>query len=351
MSSIFISHAVADKLLVDPLFDLLQTGYDISAENIHCTSVDGAGIQTGEDFIEWIKGKLEASDFIILIITPNYFASKFCMAEMGAVWALNKKVFPLVIPNIPREVGIVMLGKQTAEMSDAGLDELRDELAKLFPQAGKNTPRWSVKKQVFISGMPKILENLPESNFVDRAAFRNEQEKVAASIEIVRELETQIANLQEQIATLKELKDKDAVQEIELRTLPSNEQYNSLLQNVKEEINGYSPVEIRCLYALFVEDWWHPSDNTWHERGNEIETALKSNWIRQYSDDSLYMVNGRHPRYQSAITAIERLGEYIDHMDKKHKSIIEEREKYEVDIQNLEYWSRAIWKPYLLSMD
>jgi len=351
MSSIFISHAIADKPLVDPLFDLLQTGCNISAEDIHCTSVDGAGIQTGDDFVEWIKGKLETSDFIILVITPNYFASKFCMAEMGAVWVLNNKVFPLVIPNIPREVGIVMLGKQTAEMSAAGLDELRDEIIKLFPDAGSNTPRWNVKKQGFISEMPRILASLPEPNLIDRAAYRDEQGKVAASLEIIQELEMQKAKLNGQITELKKLKDKDAVQEIELKSLPSSEQYSSLLQRVKEEINGYTPVEIRCLYALLGGDWWHPSDNIWHERGGEIETALKSKWIHQYSDDSLYMANGKHPRYQSAISAIQKLGDYIDHMDKKHKSIIEEREKYEVDIQNLEYWGRAIWKPYLLSMD
>jgi len=351
MPSIFVSHAVADKPLVDTLYDLLQTGCDIRGEDIHCTSVDGAGIQTGDDFVEWIKGKLEASDFIILVITPNYFASKFCMAEMGAVWALNKKVFPLVIPNIPREVGIVMLGKQTAEMSDAGLDELRDEITKLFPQAGRSTPRWSVKKQGFINVLPKILAGLPEPNFIDRASFRNEQEKVTASLELNEELQMQNAMLYEQIAVLKELKDKDAVQEIEFRSLPSSEQYNALLQNVKEELEEFSVVEVRCLYALFLEEWWYPGENVWRDWKREILIALKSNWIKQQGNEDFYMANRSHPRYRSSIAAIEKLNDHIAEMDKNLKGIIEETGKYEVNIGNLEYWSQAIWKPYLLNMD
>jgi hypothetical protein len=351
MASIFISHAVADKPLVDNLYNLLQTGCDIRSDDLICTSIDGAGIKTGEDFIGWIKEKLKNADFFILVVTPNYFASKFCMAEMGAAWALEKKVFPLVIPNIPREIGVVMLGKQTAEMSNAGLDELRDEIAKIFPEAGRSTPRWNVQKQGFIGEMPKMLAELPAPNLVERIAFNDEQEKVTASLELIHELKMQIAGLNEQIAVLETLKDKDAVQEIKIKSLPPEDQYTALLEQIGEELSGYSAVEIRCLYALFTEDWWYPSDDFWRERGNEIERAIKSNWIHQRSGENCFRTNRSHPRYTTAIAAIENLWDYIGDMDKRLKKVIEEREKYEIDIQNLEYWSKAIWKPYLLSMD
>lgn len=222
------------------------------------------------------------------------------------------------------------------------MDELRDEIAKLFPQAGRSTPRWSVKKQGFISNLQKILAILPESNLIDRNAFTDEQEKVAASLEMIEELYTQNSKLQKQIADLEELKDKDAVQEIKFRALPSDEQYNTFLRTVQEELSGFSPVEVRCLYAFFVGDWWHPSHDDWGDWGKEIESALKSNWINQHSDETLYEANKSHPRYQSAINAIEKLGAYIGEMDKNLKSLIQEKEKYEVDIFNLEYWKQAL---------
>lgn len=350
MSPIFISHAVADKPLVDTLYDLLQTGCDIRGEDLICTSVDGAGIQTGEEFVDWIKAKLVVSNFIILTITPNYFASKFCMAEMGAVWALDKKVFPLVIPNIPREIGIVMLGRQTAEINEAGLDELRDEIVKFYPEAGRSTPRWSAKKQLFLANLGGVLGKLPQPNLIDRAALSAEQEKNQAFVQMLQELEMRMAEDRNYIEKLEQLKDKETVDELKLRSLPASEQYELLLQAVKEEISGYSVIEVRCLYASFVDDWWHPSIDAWGNWESEIKVAVNSNWIHQYRDEDVYMTNRSHPRYESAIVSIEKLGEYIRQMDKKLKSMIQEKEKYEVDIYNLEYWSQALWKPYLMNI-
>lgn len=351
MSSIFISHAVADKSLANSLYDLLQTGCNLGNEDLVLTSVDGVGIPGGEDFVEWIKKNLENASLIILLVTPNYFASKFCMAEVGAAWALNIKVFPLMKPKLHPEMGFVMLGKQTYEMSGVGLDQLRDEIAKFFPKAGNNTGRWNIKKEVFLNNMPTILENLPEPNLVERSTFQSEQEKVAASLELIRELNIQNASLQKQIADLETLKDKDAVQEIKFKSLPSSQQYNSLLQNVKEELSGFSAIEARCLYALFTEDWWYPGDNIWRDRGNEIATALKSSWIRQHNDENGYMTDGTHPRYQPAIVAIKKLDGYIEEMERDLKRMIEEKEKYKIDIQNLQYWSEAFEESYLLNMD
>ncbi len=55
MTHLFISHALADKQLVDEFCDLLRTGCDLTTATIRCTSVDGAGIETGADFVEWIE--------------------------------------------------------------------------------------------------------------------------------------------------------------------------------------------------------------------------------------------------------------------------------------------------------
>jgi hypothetical protein len=41
-SKVFISHAVADKKLVDALVDLLQVGCNLSTQQIFASSIDGA---------------------------------------------------------------------------------------------------------------------------------------------------------------------------------------------------------------------------------------------------------------------------------------------------------------------
>ncbi|MHC4458485.1 MAG: methyltransferase domain-containing protein [Planctomycetota bacterium] len=113
--------------VVDDLYDLLQMGCNLKREEIFCSPVEGAGIETGEDFVEWIDEKMVAAQLVILFVTPNYFASRFCVAEMGAAWALKKDIFPLTIPGMPRDAGAVLLGKQTAVVEPTGLDELRDK--------------------------------------------------------------------------------------------------------------------------------------------------------------------------------------------------------------------------------
>ena len=59
--SVFISHASADKPLVDAFVDLLQTGVDIRQKDIFCTSIDGMGIPTGKDFVAFINKRLKVA--------------------------------------------------------------------------------------------------------------------------------------------------------------------------------------------------------------------------------------------------------------------------------------------------
>jgi hypothetical protein len=135
MPSIFISHASADKPIIDHFFDLVQTGCNIRLEDIFCTSIDGAGIETGSEFVDWIHRHIHFADLVILVVTPNYFASKFCVAEMGAAWALERNVFPMILPNMPRDIGAVMIGRQTAVIDQGGLDDLRDRDYECFPRS------------------------------------------------------------------------------------------------------------------------------------------------------------------------------------------------------------------------
>lgn len=109
--AIFISHAVADMPVIDYFYDLLQKSCNLQNEEIIYTSVEGAGIATGKGFVDWIKKNMKDATLVILFLTPNYYASNFCVAEMGAAWALDKDVFPLVVPGMQRDPGVVLLGK------------------------------------------------------------------------------------------------------------------------------------------------------------------------------------------------------------------------------------------------
>ena len=206
MPLIFISHAANDKSVIEDFIDLLQTGCDIRQDEIFCSSVDGIGIETGAEFVDWIHDSLYRCNLAILFLTPNYFASRFCVAEMGAAWALKKDVFPLVVPDMPREVGAVMLGRQTAGVDEIGLDHLRDRIAQLFPQAGRATARWSTKKELFLEEFRKKFPNLPSPQLSNLAELERRRKLSKAARQVIRRLRDENQQLREQIRMLKSAK-------------------------------------------------------------------------------------------------------------------------------------------------
>jgi len=96
---IFISYATADKGLVDSFTRFLKNGLDISSKEIFCTLSSGA-MRTGYDFIPQIKENLEDCCKVVFLITENYFKSPFCMAELGAAWAINQNIYPIIVPPV-----------------------------------------------------------------------------------------------------------------------------------------------------------------------------------------------------------------------------------------------------------
>ena len=224
MPVIFISHTIADKPVIDDLFDLLQMGCDLRRKDIFCSSVEGAGIETGADFLEWIQDHLDQSKIIILFLTPNYYTSKFCLAEMGAAWSLSKAIFPILVPGMERDAGLVLIGRQAAVVDETGLDDLRDLVAEHCPTAGKATSRWSLKKEQFLRNFRAKVKSLPQPQLVDRSKLEEEKQK---------------------IATLEKLKDHSEVARIKEQFLPKEEKYERLVKDVQEALSDLSIVEVR----------------------------------------------------------------------------------------------------------
>jgi len=101
---IMVSHAEKDRPIVELLNVLLQMGLGIHSSEIFISSIDGQGLYPNEDTREGIREAIESAFTVISILTPNYKKSEACMGELGAIWALKKVLFPLV-------VGELTLGK------------------------------------------------------------------------------------------------------------------------------------------------------------------------------------------------------------------------------------------------
>lgn len=102
MEKIFISHSSKDKELVLSFVNFLRLGLNLRRDEIFCSSLSGC-LPTGKEFIPAIKNVIQNCGVTILLITDNFLKSQFCLAEMGAVWALGQTIFPLLVPPITHE--------------------------------------------------------------------------------------------------------------------------------------------------------------------------------------------------------------------------------------------------------
>ncbi|MFZ0336817.1 MAG: TIR domain-containing protein, partial [Terracidiphilus sp.] len=93
MAQIFISHSSLDPDQASRLLDWLHTnGF---AE----TFLDfdkHAGLAAGSDWERTLYREMAEAEAVILVLTSNWFESKWCFAEFTQARALGKAIFPLI---------------------------------------------------------------------------------------------------------------------------------------------------------------------------------------------------------------------------------------------------------------
>ena len=127
---IFISHASKNKEIVLKFADFLEeVNNDIE---VFCSSESG-NIKVGKNFIETIFEELNHCDLFIPIISKEYYASKFCMTELGVAYSyLYKKyqkqeedyIFPFVL--YPVQKGEALSGTPMANIQVGELSSEED---------------------------------------------------------------------------------------------------------------------------------------------------------------------------------------------------------------------------------
>lgn len=98
-NQIFFSHASADKELVERVIDFFVSSMDIHRQEIFCTSMKGT-LPPGKPFIPSIQRAITGCNAVVILLTQAYLESPFCLAELGAAWALNQEIYPLTVSPI-----------------------------------------------------------------------------------------------------------------------------------------------------------------------------------------------------------------------------------------------------------
>ncbi len=143
MAQIFISHSSADGTEAAELLEWLRShGFGSTFLDFD----DERGIAPGEKWESTLYREISACDAVILILTPNWFQSKWCFVEFAQARALGKAIFPLVeTPTKEKFIGDDIQLLDLVKDREGGMDRLRAELTQIAMNRRGGLP-WDNKR-------------------------------------------------------------------------------------------------------------------------------------------------------------------------------------------------------------
>lgn len=171
---IFISHCSKDAGIIGTFKTyILIAGLGLTDSDIVCTSFDETGIGAGGNIPQYIHDNIAMAAVVLCMVSQSYKQSEVCQNEVGAAWALQKKIIQIVLPdNTQDSVGwLLNLDKAIKINKPSSLDNLQVRLCEDLHIQVKSPLLWNPHKEDFLkalANLPKCAENdLMQSMIVD----------------------------------------------------------------------------------------------------------------------------------------------------------------------------------------
>ena len=341
---VFISHAVANKVLADRLVDLLETGVGIPDSDIFCSSLENMGIPSGTNFIDFIRKQISEPWVVILLLSEEYFHSHFCLCELGAAWVLSHRIVPLLSPPLEfKDVKAVLTGVQVLKIDDgAGLNQMQEDLIKALGIKGKAFARWEAKRNRFLEEVKQIIsEASPRDSFAGEE-FTELKSKYDEAVNEIEEMEAEIEEKERLIEKLKRAKDKEQVKEIISESLDEAETFQELVKTAKTSLKSLPSIVNEGLYYHSRDEclpWPNPFDDY---RKEQVDQAIEEDYLQ--GEDEGCVVVEEDPRIKKAISAIWDLRSFVNSIEEESQFRDYYAETYD---HRLNFDSRRFWDTHL----
>jgi hypothetical protein len=93
---VFISHSNSDEDLVRATVDFLNAALRLDPKQVRCTSLDGYRLPAGVNTDDRVRDEVLAATVFIGILSPASLASTYVLFELGARWAVQRRIFPML---------------------------------------------------------------------------------------------------------------------------------------------------------------------------------------------------------------------------------------------------------------
>lgn len=343
MTDIFISHAVADKALADKFVAFLKEAIGVPAKSIFCSSIEGQNIPLGNDFNEYMKRQIQCPKLVILLMTPRYMESWFCLMELGATWARSLKALPIVVPPIKFNVVSSTLGmKQGWSIeNDAKLIDLRQMIQETGVELESRTEHdWDKKRATWKVDLKRLLKNLAPATNVSASEHEGIQKELADLKRELASLQEAYEEASETIEELKAAKDPVAVKAIMAKKTAFNAgaRFGELLQTITDV---RPRVSIYFYRNLIMDLYGKAAPIDWYDRDQkrDAENAIQYNIM---SADEPYTYLWENNKLRKVAAAVKALDNFLESDEAADFVKDCERAGNTMDTDDLEFWEEHL---------
>jgi len=115
---IFLSYAASDRIDANKLRDLLSRRPNV---RVFTTEM----LSAGEDWKSKLKDELSKCDVFWVLLSPNSVDSKWVLQELGAAWAIEKPIIPVVThPELISKIPVALSRHQFINVKDIDKPEI-----------------------------------------------------------------------------------------------------------------------------------------------------------------------------------------------------------------------------------
>ncbi len=340
---IFISHASADKKLIDALRDLMVVGMGVQQERLFCTSLEGTGIPEGQSFVQFIKSKIQTPPIVVMVVTPSYYESAFCLCELGAAWAMSHNSFPLIVPPVTfADLQGVLSGSQVGKITDeAVLDRLLDRVRAALQLQPGSTATWTVKRDQFLEKLSRsLLKSIAGFKKVDSKkheaalqSYKEASEQLAAASERIEELEQQLSDISK-------LKDKKEVSKIRKRGQKESETFEELAENARKRLSPLPNVAVEAAFYHFSGGRLRWPGFGEDEKRDEIRRAIDDKYLIEGEND--FPLNEGDPTVAKALKAVRDLENFLANASEDFETWFTEEYELQPRLDSRRFWREKL---------
>jgi hypothetical protein len=333
--SVFISHAVKDKALVQEIVDLIEEGIGVPEGEIFCSSLDGYGIPNGKNFVTHIREQLLEPKVVVLVLTPAYFESKFCLSELGAAWIKSHDLFPILVPPLQySDVKDVLLGTQVAKVDDdIKYNELFSSLTAALSFKPKSQTKWDTKRRAFLKAIAPILKEVTGPTLVSAADFKMKVDQLAEAQAELDVSEAEIRQLKKRLEETEALKDKNevAVLRAEHEDSGVSESFNALTDEIKKFRSVLRSGEV--MKFVLSDHYGKPYGVNWYQDRDQFEVAARLGFV-DFEDADRVIWSKRQMRNLK-----NKLAELDSFITEHHKALqVSEKDGVPLEPGDQDFW-------------